>query len=127
MAGIMGYFVDSAQLGTLPAVWPIDVWPTWVGDWLLLNSTYLQIPQRCGGVTGNSFIHTNQSYWGLSRSEVSLGWSFNPLHIYSAMPSAFFLVRCQVCVFRSTLLDSSTRHRCVSVAHSRTTQGWSAS
>jgi len=85
IAGIIGYFADSTRLGT-----PNVVSPLWVGDWV--NNTYLQTywngcPHADGiGMDGFSgFSHRNDSYWGLSRSEVSIGWTFNP-PVLSSIP-----------------------------------------
>jgi len=76
IADIIGYFADSTRLGTTNVVDPL-----WIGDWV--NNTYLQTywngcPHLYEDLDAFSgFTHRNDSYWGLSRSEVSIEWSFN--------------------------------------------------
>jgi len=84
IADIFGYFADSTRLGTTNVVSPL-----WVGDWV--NNTYIQTYWNgCPNIHVDNdgfsaFSHRNDSYWGLSRSEVSIGWSFNP-PVLSSIP-----------------------------------------
>jgi len=78
LAGILGYFADSTQLGD-PAA---HISPSTLGDWMSTTNITQTYWSPCSSYWWKGFTNANTSYWGPSQSEVSIAWTFSAPSLY---------------------------------------------